>query len=193
MGPTWRETRPGDLFVLLVPSEGEVTPAGQMQLELQAFFGGRPVNPVHVTCERFELSDQQRLEEITRRLKQQAKMQSSFPVTAFSVKTIRSDFRGVHILKWLVDLSDPLSQWINFVGDTLDAIGARRFYGSLGGIWTVTALEGIEEMNTKPFLSQAAFPQYLFTARQIILSRILGPDKYETLGRFDLSDQSSRD
>ena len=110
----------------------------------------------------------------------------------FAVKTIKSDFRGRHILKWLVDLSDPLSQCINFVGDTLDAVGARRFYGSLGGIWTVTAFEGIEEMNTMPFLAQATFPQHLFTARQIILSRILGADNYETLGRFDLSDQKSR-
>ena len=193
MGSTWRGTRPGDLFVLLVPSEGEATPAGQMQRELQAFFGGRPVNPVHVTCERFELSDQRRLEEIIRRLRQQAKIQPSFPVTAFSVQMIKPDYRGGHILKWLVDLSDPLNRWINFVGDTLDAVGARRFFSPLGDIWTVTALVGIEEMDTMPFLARSTFPQHLFTARQILLSRILGPDKHETLGRFDLSDQSSRD
>lgn len=188
MGSKWRGTRSGDLFVLLVPRKGEATPAVQMQRELQAFFGGRPVNPVHVTCERFDLSDQQHLEEITRRLRQQAKIQPSFPITALSVKTIKSDFRGRHILKWLVDLSDPLSQWIDLVGGTLDAVGARRFYSSLGDIWTVTALEGIEAMDTIPFLAQATFPQHLFTARQILLSRILGPDNYETLGCFDLSD-----
>jgi len=190
-GSTWRRTRPGDLFVLLVPRKVEETPAVQMQRELQVFFKGRPVNPVHVTCERFELRDQQNLEEIIGRLEQQAKLQSSFPVTAFSVEMIKGDFRGGYLLKWLVYLSDPLSQWIDFVGGTLDAIGARRFYHSLGDMWTVTALEGIEEMDTLPFLAQAIFPQDLFTAGQILISRILGPDKHETLGRFDLLDQSS--
>jgi hypothetical protein len=163
-----------------------------MQRELQLFFGGRSVSPVHVTLERFELHDQQNLEEITWRLEQQARIQPSFPITAFSVETIKGDFRGGYLLKWLVYLGDALSQWIDFVGGTLDAIGARRFYSSLGDMWTVTALEGIKEMDTSPFLAQATFPQDLFTAEQILISRILGPDKHETLGRFDLIDQKSK-
>ena len=192
IGSTGRSTRPGDLFVLLVPRQGEETPAVQMQRELQVFFGGRSVSPVHVTLERFELHDQQNLEEIIRRLEQQAKIQVPFPVTAFSVETIKGAFRGEYLLKWLVYLSGPLSQWIDFVGGTLNALGARRFYSSLGDMWIVTALEGIKEMDTLPFLAQATFPQYLFTTRQILLSRILGPNEYETLGRFDLLDQKSK-
>ena len=192
MGATWRSTRPGDLFVLLVPRQREETPAVQMQRELQVFFGGRSVSPVHVTLERFELHDQQNLEEITWRLEQQAKLHLPFPVTSFSVETIKGDFRGGYLLKWLVYLSDPLSQWINFVRGTLDAIRARRFYSSLGDMWTVTALEGIKELDTLPFLAQAAFPQDLFTAEQILISRILGPNEHETLGRFDLLDQKSQ-
>ena len=185
-GLTWRSTRPGDLFVLLLPLNEQDTPAVQMQRELQAYFGGRPIKPVHITCERFELCDKQNLEEIIRCLEQRANLQPPFPVTAFSVEMIKGDFRGGHLLKWLVHLSDPLSQWIDFVGGILDAVGATRFYSSLGDMWTVTALEGIEEMDASPYLAQATFPQHLFTARQILVSRILGPHEHETLGRFDL-------
>lgn len=188
MRSTWRSARPGDFCVLLVPKEGDAIPAIQIQRDLQDFFGGRPVNPVHVTCDRFELHDQRLLEKIAIRLKHQAKLLPPIPLSAFSVKTIESDFRGGYILKWLVYLNDPLRQWINFVDDTLDAVGVRRFYSSLGDMRIVTALESIEEIDTGPFLNQATFPQYLFTARQVLLSRILGSGNYEALGHFDLSD-----
>jgi hypothetical protein len=178
---------------LIVPREGEATPAGKLQLELQTFFGGRPVNPVHVTCERFDLRDHQRLEEITQRLIQRAETQPPFPVTAVSVQTIKSAYRGGHILKWLVELSDPLSRWLDIVNEILDAVGARPFYNSLGDIWTVTALVGIEKIDPAPYLAQASFPQHLFTARQILFSRILGLDKHETIGRFDLLDPIWKD
>ena len=145
MDPTWRETRPGDYCVLLVPKEGEAIPAEGTQLELQTFFGGSLVKPVHLTCDRFELHDHQLFEEVASRLKKKALLQSPIQLTAFSVKILKSEFRNGHILKWLVYLNDPLRRWINFVDDTLDEVGARRFYSSLGDMRIVTALGGIEE------------------------------------------------
>ncbi|MCI0399190.1 MAG: hypothetical protein L0322_30235, partial [Chloroflexi bacterium] len=95
--------------------------------------------------------------------------------------------RGGYILKWSVHITEPVRQFIQTVEEVLDSAGTTRFYGAHGDTRLITALQGITQVNTEPYLRRTRFPQHLFVARQVVVSRIIGPEKYDILARFDLA------
>ena len=54
-----RPAQLGDICVLLEPTDqDEIRLLRQRQLALQARFGGKPIENVHLTCQRFESQDE---------------------------------------------------------------------------------------------------------------------------------------
>ena len=173
-----RSANLGDYFILLLPELSAEPPAVSIQRELRTHFGGKIIDPVHVTCDRFELPAEDQLAEISDRIEVFAASQPPFSVDAVDLQAIRGGFRGGFILKWLIERTEPLNRWLDFVSKTLDELGMKRHYRSLGDLWTDTALQDICVIETEAYLEQIEFPQHLFTVEQVILSMLLGQGNY---------------
>ena len=97
-----RSANLGDYFILLLPGLSAEPLAVSIQRELLAHFGGKLIEPVHVTCDRFELLTEDQLSEILDRIEGFAVSQPPFSVDAVDLQVIKGGFRGGFIgLTWL--------------------------------------------------------------------------------------------
>lgn len=174
--------KPGDLCLLLVPTdEAEIQTLQTRQQALSAHLGGNPVALVHLTCQRFSGDEQH-----VARLLEQLELAATEPVVIRAVgsEIIYSPFRGNHILKWHIEVSEALRQAVTLIQETVLAAGFRPLYAPGAIPALVTALTDLPEGVEKQLGGVDDVPGHLFTGDQFILSRINGPEEYETLAMF---------
>jgi hypothetical protein len=159
-------------------------------MSLQALFGGRPQERVHLTCQRFELPDERLLPSVVRRLRSELAAVQPFPVVAVSLVQLTHPFWGSRLLRWRIGGSDDLRRLGTIVEGTLVALGITpHFSVALGWKPTlVTALEAVPEVDLDRYRGDVAFPHHLFVARQVVLSLIKGRGEFEILGTIRLSE-----
>ena len=184
-----RIARPGDVCVLVEPAEDEITGLRQRQAALQARFGGRPHERVHLTCQRFELQDEHPLPDLVRLLRRGLGAVRPFPIVAVSLIQYESPFWRSRLLRWRIRPSDDVRRLGRIVERTLAAVGIAPHF-SLASGWEptlLTALDGIPEVDLERNLDDIPFPHHLFTARRVVLSRIRGHRQFEILETIRLS------
>ena len=190
-----RTAKPGDVCVLLEPSEDEIVELRQRQMSLQALFGGRPHERVHLTCQRFELQDEHLLSDVIQRLRSELVAVGPFPIVAVSLVQLDHSFWQSRLLRWRIQGSDDLRRFGIIVEDALVTVGITPHFLYTAG-WEptlATALEAIPEVNLDSYLGDMSFPHRLFIARQVVLSRIKGRGDFEILETIPLSDGRVRD
>jgi GNAT superfamily N-acetyltransferase len=180
----WREGRAGDLCLLLLPDHSEVAALTARQEALRTYFGGRLVQPVHLTCDRFEPAANNNLPCLLDDLRRLFAPIRPFPLTAVGLRTIPTSFRG-HILKWELAGDGRLPPLINQLTQLLTNHNARLFYAPLDQPGLVTALADIDRTDTAEWPGR--WPTHLFTAAHVLLSRIDQPGKFTILDEFDLT------
>lgn len=186
-----RVAEPGDICILLEPTEDEIADVRELQLSLQSLFGGHPHERVHLTCQRFELPDPARLTDVIHRLRSSLLPVQPIPIVAISFVQMESRFWGSRLLRWLIQGSSDLQRFGRLVEASLVTTGAFPHFRYTSG-WEptlVTALEEIPGLNPSDILDNIVFPQFLFTARQAVLSRIVGRRQFEILDTIQLSSQ----
>jgi hypothetical protein len=179
-----RTAQPGDVCVLLEPAEGEIDELRQRQVALQARFGGRPHERVHLTCQRFELPDEGLLLGLIEHLRRALVAVRSFPIVAVSLVQSYHRFWGSRLLRWRIQASGELRRLGIIVEDTLVDVGIRPHFAVASG-WVptvVTALEAIPEVDLDRQPQGVSFPHHLFVVRRVVLSRI------RTRGEFEILD-----
>lgn len=186
---TSQPVKQGDLFILLAPTA--ISPElAEHHLALQAQFGGRRIAPVHYTCQRFIFPDESNLPGFVAQLKLHLAGFPPFPIRAYSIVTLYSEFRRGRVLKWRIDLSEPIQRLTAVVAATLTASGASSGAKSLyppGWISSlITALEGIERMGLDINLDEFEIPQPLFVAEQVLLTRYGGHAAFTVVDHFPL-------
>lgn len=181
-----RPAQPGDMFVLLVPSEDELPTLRQRQLALQARFGGRPHEVVHVTCQRFTLPDGRPVEGLIRQFKRRIATCAPFPIVATSLIQYEHAFWGTRILRWLVRVTDELHRFCVLVDETLAAGGATPHYtfSASRAPKHMTALEDVPEADLDGYQPETPYPHHLFTARTAVCSLLKGQGAFEILARW---------
>jgi hypothetical protein len=183
-----RTAQAGDLYVVLEPAPDEVPGVRRQQLALRSIFGGRPHDPVHFSCQRFELPTGVGAEELIRRLREGLRPMPAFPIVAKGLVQLEHSFWGTRLLRWRVRPSKALTVFLNALEDALRPLDAVLHFPTDQG-WRpslVTALEDVGELDLDAYPERAPFPHYLFTARRAVLSRILGPGRFEVLASFTL-------
>jgi hypothetical protein len=178
-----RTAEPGDVCVLLEPTEDEIAMLRQLQASLQSLFGGRPHERVHLTCQRFELREERLLPDIIQRLRTGLATIKPFPITAVSLVQVQHQFWRSRLLRWHIQVTSDVQRFAQLVKDSLAAAGVTpHFSPAFGWVPTVvTALEAIPKVDTDHHLGDVTFPQYLFTGRQVVLSKIIGQRQFEIL------------
>lgn len=186
MREPFRPAQPGDLCVLLEPSADEVPNLRQRQLALQASFGGRPHQVVHLTCQRCAIEDARS----TDLIREVETLRTVPPVAIVAVSLIQfpHSFWGTRLLRWQIQVTDELHHMCTLVDSALTRAGATLHYAfsTSRKLKPVTALEDIPQADLEGYLATAEYPHHLFYARQVVLSRILGRGRFDILARIKL-------
>jgi hypothetical protein len=165
--------------VLFAPSR-PLAPATRDRLaQLRAEFGGRIVDPLHVTLERTDGEDATGLAAAVRA---SAARLRPIAVRGEELFILPSPYRGGDVLKVNVARDEKLTRAIAEVRLALRAAGLRSLYGDLRST-SVTVLERIERQGS---LERWPLPLALFTADELIVSRIEGASAYDILDRVPI-------
>ena len=189
-----RPAKEDDICILIYTNDmDEIASMRGSQAILQEILGGRVVFPVHLTSHRFEVQDDKAIQLLIRNLSDLLERFHSFPITAVSYVPLYSAFREVNLLKWRIRTSVELYEFTMKVDGVLEATVIQSIYPQGWVSPLVTALEDIpeliydrRELNQSLQLAQEPFPRHLFTANEIALSRVKGPEEYEILERIML-------
>ncbi len=183
-----RAAQYGDICVLLEPTDGaEIAQLRHQQRALQVLFGGTPVEPVHLTCQRFEVRDGSQLDQFIRDLAVCLISVMPFSFTALALQTLYVSTLQSNVLKWQVERTDALRRFVNLIDRELARAGLSSLYvpGAVASL--VTALKGVPALTPVDFAQVNGFPHHLFTVNRIVISRIQGPDRFEILATFELA------
>jgi hypothetical protein len=163
--------------VLFAPSR-PIAPAIRDRLEhLRSEFSGRIVDPLHLTLERTDGKD---ADVIAAAVRGFAVRVGPIAVRGETLFITRSPYRGSDVLKLHVTESEPLRRQIDALRSTFRKAGLRSLYGDERAT-SVTVLEQIERDGP---LDGWPLPMELFVADELIVSRILGPSRYDILNRI---------
>jgi hypothetical protein len=189
-----RPAKEDDICILIYTNDMEENAHMRgSQAILQTILGGRVVFPVHLTSHRFEVQDDKSIKRLIQNLSDILERFHPFPITAVSFVPLYSAFREVNLLKWRIRTSVELYEFTMKVDGVLEAAGIRSIYPPGWVSSLVTALEDIpdlcfdrHELNQDLRLAKEPFPRHLFTANEIALSRVKGPEEFEILERITL-------
>jgi hypothetical protein len=179
-----RPTHVGDLCILLEseqPAENEALL--QRQEALRSQHGGRVIHAVHLTCQRFEIPPGGSLRQMKHYLTAALDGTPPFLLMADGMEQIDSVFGGMYVLKWRSNPSPELRSLINKVRLGLEQSGMLPLYAISFIPELVTALESVKPYDMSKF-DLNIFPHPLFTASRLRVTRIWGPDNFESLGEI---------
>jgi hypothetical protein len=183
-----RSAQCGDICILLEPTDGaEIAQLRHRQHALQVLFGGTPVEPVHLTCQRFEVRDGAQLDQFIRDFAVCLTRVMPFSFTALALQTLYVPNLQSNVLKWQVQRTDTLRRFVNLVNRELAGADLFSLYAPGAVASLVTALKGVPALTPVDFAQVSGFPHHLFTTNRVVLSRIRGPDKFEILATFELT------
>lgn len=180
----------GDIFVLVEPAQSETAVLHQKQKFLQSVFGGQLHKRIHLTCQRFELPDDRYLNEVIQQLKAKMERIQPFQLISDSLVHIYAPFWQSHLLRWQIQETEDILYLGELIEDGLRAAGIMPHFPQTSSRkpTLVTALEEVSRTAFEQHLDEIAFPQYLFTARHIVLSKIVGQAEFKILKAIPLSD-----
>ena len=145
---------------------------------MRAEFGGRIVEPLHVTLERTDGEDGPGLVAAVREYAPRGR-----PVAVRGEKLFitPSPYRGGDVLKLQVAHNESLRRETDALRSAIRAAGLRSLYGDDRSM-TVTVLERVDRHGSLD-QSRWGLPLELFTADELIVSRIVDASTYDILDR----------
>ncbi|MCU0486771.1 MAG: hypothetical protein MUC85_11760 [Anaerolineales bacterium] len=179
--------QPGDITLLLEPVDPvEIKDMRKHQFALQEHYGGELMEPVHLTCQRFTLNDEQYYPWLLETLTAFAAQYEPFTLQAQGLLPFYSEYRQVSLLKWEVVLDPRLESF----SARLEHILMQPWITSLytpGWVSTlVTALVNINPETTQPLERLSSFPHPLFMPGILTISKLQRPSEFEIMDKLPL-------
>jgi hypothetical protein len=159
-----------------------------LQRALQKQFGGRPQERIHLTCQRFDDQDARTLRRLKEALQHELADIDPPRIIATSARFITHDFWQMTMLRWEIDKTEILRDFLRRLEMACAAAGIAPHYPYSSG-WmpsTLTALEAVEASDTQPNLGHLDFPQRLFTGSRLTFSRIVASRQFHILDHLPL-------
>ncbi len=179
---TVRAAQAGDICILLVPSRPPSTNVKALLDGLRAEFGGRIVEPLHVTVDRVAAVA---IEDVVPAIRECVPRLRRAAVRGNGLFVLRSEYRGADVLKLDVERDEALDHDIDELRAVLRTAGLTPMYGDERSM-TVTALERIERPAAPDPARLGALPLDLFVGDTLLMSRIRGVGNYEILATASL-------
>jgi hypothetical protein len=171
-----RPAQTGDICFVLVSSRPASPSVNGFVRGLQTAFGGRIVEPLHVTLDRVAAVDTDVVVSAVRRCLPRLRRAA---IRGAGLFVLRSGYRGADVLKLDVARDGALDHDIDELRGALRDAGLRPVYGDDRAM-SVTALERVERSGA---FDPAAWglPIDLFVGDTVLVSRIRGVGSYEIL------------
>jgi hypothetical protein len=180
-----RIAQPGDIFILLGPSAQELHLLRQWQADLQTRYGGKLVNHIHITSQRF--TPQQRLleESCVELLKNELQNLQSFPIFTDKLIQFYARYWDTLVLRWRVQETDTYTKFRDVLDQTLEIVQCpshfdRQRHASCGAL----NLDVRSDLENNPPVRN--YPAYLFTARELLISKLIGDNEFEIIETIGL-------
>lgn len=171
-----RPAQNGDICLLLVPSRPPSPKVKALLEGLKSEFGGRIIEPLHVTVDRVAATD---TEDLVRAVRECVPRLRKAAVRGSGLFVLRSEYRGANVLKLDVARDESLDHDVDELRTALRFAGLSPMYGDERAM-TVTALERIER-SAAPDGAALGLPIDLFVGDTLLVSRIRGVGSYEAL------------
>jgi hypothetical protein len=181
-----RIAQPGDIFILLVPSAQELHLLRQWQADLQIRYGGKTVKHLHITSQRFTPHQDLLEESSLELLKNELQNLQPFPVFTDKLIQFYARYWDTLVLRWRVQGTDAYTRFRKVLDQTLEMIQCpshfdRQRHASCGAL----NLDVGSDLEVNPPLRK--FPAYLFTARDLLISKLVGDNEFEIIETIKLS------
>ncbi len=186
---TDRIARPGDIFLLLVPTTHELKELRERQLILQSQYGGEIVDFVHITCERFSPNEKKEERICIDYLKHNVTALAPFTLYAAKIVQYYAPYWGEEVLRWQVQETDDYKHLRNVLAASLAETGCGSHFDR-NKPTTCTALRLDEKIELEPSSDKDSFPAALFEADHLWISKLVGKNKFTILSKIRMKDQS---
>jgi hypothetical protein len=182
-----RVAKPGDIFLLLVPTAQELHHLRQQQTMLQARYGGQMVPLLHITCQRFTPQEEAFEASCIDIFKME--LQNIQPFTIYTDKLIQffAPYWQTQVLRWRVQETEVYASFRDKLDMTLTKTNCRSQFDRFRfASCTALNLENpiVLEENTPGF----SFPAPLFTAKELLVSKLEDENHFEILSTITLND-----
>ena len=171
-----RIARPGDIFLLLVPSARELHRLSAWQAKLQSRFGGRIVPDPHITCQRFSPTQGLSQDDCLQNLAGELGSIRSFPIYTDRLIQFHAPYWQTQVLRWRIQETDEYAEFRDHLEITLHRIQCPSHFNRLRHA-TCTALELEQPAELPGEIATAGLPAILFTASTLLVSELL--DSFE--------------
>jgi len=168
-----RVAQPGDTFILLVPSAQELHHLHRKQNEFRNQYGGQLIDHIHITSERFSPKRTTSPKECSAVLRHHIGSLEPFPVFSWRIQDTAAwlDFR-------------------NLLTKTLKGVGCpSHFDRHRRATCSILALD--DPVNLSEKHNGANNSQKLFTAKEVVISRLQKNYQFEIIETIQLSGSKS--
>jgi 2'-5' RNA ligase len=178
--PNHQVAKPGDIFLLLVPSAQELHRLNTWQSGLQARFGGRVVPDPHITCQRFTPGRGKSANDCVGQLSTHLASIRTFQIYTDRLIQFYAPYWQNHVLRWRVQESDEYAEFRDRLEIALQHIRCpshfnRRRHASC------TAIE-LDQPTRLPLESaESGYPIPLFLARTLWISELQADHQFSIL------------
>jgi hypothetical protein len=179
-----RAAKAGDICVLLMPEKAELLGLRRVQETLAQAFDGWIVPEVHITCQRFNPEGIENIQGMLPDISARIAKLPSFPIYSDGLTQLLAQFWQTHVLRWKVQETAAWTQFVEGMDEALRESGLDLHYPH-DRPFTCSALDLINPVQLE-YAPQLMFPRFLFNARKVVFSRILGLNDFETLGTAEL-------
>lgn len=183
-----RPAQAGDVCLLLEPTqEEEIHRLRQRQTMLQSLFGGIPIPRIHLTCQRFVCRTEM-VEDLIASLEDGFRAVAPIAIKALGMETLYVPALQTNVLKWRIEVTQTLKDFVAIAEREIAEIGLQSLYVTGFVSSLVTALKGVPKLEEDDYAQYEELPYHLFTGKMVILSRIDGANKFDTLATIHLGE-----
>lgn len=187
--PIRRIARPGDIFLLLLPTAQELQSLREQQRLLQSRYGGKIVDFVHITCERFSPERENEEKGCLEYLKNNITRLSPFMLYADTLVQFFAPYWGEEVLRWQVQDTKEYVHLRKLLAASLHQTGCGSHFDRRKPT-TCTALRLENKVEHLPQEPSGSFPIPLFKANTLLVSKLVRENEFDILAKILLEDQS---
>ena len=182
---TSRVAQVGDIFILLVPSGSDLQKLRKWQFEFQSKFGGQIVDFIHITCQRFSPKDDYYEDLCITNLARAFEQTESLAITTDKIIQFYARYWCNFVIRWRVEETPQYQKFRNMMESILLKINCPSHFSRLRHA-SCTALNLETKLDISNLNQQYQFPQFLFTASELQVSKLLSDNQFEILATINL-------
>jgi hypothetical protein len=183
----YRIAQPGDVFLLLIPIGSDLERLQLWQSELNSIYGGQIANFIHITCQRFSPEEDKFEVECITRLEQAFHNLASFPIFTDKIIQFYAPYWGRYVLRWQVQETETYKSFRNLMDSVLSKLKCPSHFSQLRHA-SCTALDLNNKQDFIKVAKNRKFPEYLFTAKELLVSKLHPDNQFEILTTITLQD-----